>query len=380
MITNNGKQIIAKYLLGQAPAFATHIAAGCGSRPVFPGEDLSENPVLPSIDSLDFEVFRVPIIAKGFVRENGKENIVFKAEMPTNQRYLISEIGIYPAAQNSFSGKYDSKTMITFSPTEQWEYVKNGIAANLTLPSQPIDNNNTQRDIDTIEEAQYVNSEASIFNSSNRKLRQEPPRFTNRAVIVSGSSSYIGEEFQIEEGSSYLQNNQLNFDLSRNSTADKIKLAFSLISKENNNDNSPDNVRIILQFINNVSQINTNPPKASLNIDLTGEDFEYENGINRFYVTKDKTIGDFIKDDNFSFANINLIKIYASVLIENTPTDDYFIILDGIRLDNVSSSNPLYSLIGYNKIISENSLPILKQENTNNYIEYRFGIGVDLGG
>jgi hypothetical protein len=380
MITNNGKQIIAKYLLGQAPAFATHIAAGCGSRPVSPGEDLSENPVLPSIDSLDFEVFRVPIIAKGFVRENGKENIVFKAEMPTNQRYLISEIGIYPAAQNSFSGKYDSKTMITFSPTEQWEYVKNSIAANLTLPSQPIDNNNTQRDIDTIEEAQYVNSEASIFNSSNRKLRQEPPRFTNRAVIVSGSSSYIGEEFQIEEGSSYLQNNQLNFDLSRNSTADKIKLAFSLISKENNNDNSPDNVRIILQFINDVSQINTNPPKASLNIDLTGEDFEYENGINRFYVTKDKTIGDFIKDDNFSFANINLIKIYASVLIENTPTDDYFIILDGIRLDNVSSSNPLYSLIGYNKIISENSLPILKQENTNNYIEYRFGIGVDLGG
>jgi hypothetical protein len=34
-------------------------------------------------------------------------------------------------------------------------------------------------------------------------------------------------------------------------------------------------------------------------------------------------------------------------------------------------------MIGYNVITTQNGLPILKSENTNNYVEYRFGIGVD---
>ena len=33
MITNSGKELIAKFLLGQVPAFATHIAVGIGARP-----------------------------------------------------------------------------------------------------------------------------------------------------------------------------------------------------------------------------------------------------------------------------------------------------------------------------------------------------------
>ena len=38
MITNNGKEIIAKFLLGQAPAYATHIALGCGAKPNSTGD------------------------------------------------------------------------------------------------------------------------------------------------------------------------------------------------------------------------------------------------------------------------------------------------------------------------------------------------------
>ena len=34
MITNTGKSIIAKYLLGQAPAYASYIAIGCGATPL----------------------------------------------------------------------------------------------------------------------------------------------------------------------------------------------------------------------------------------------------------------------------------------------------------------------------------------------------------
>jgi hypothetical protein len=64
------------------------------------------------------------------------------------------------------------------------------------------------------------------------------------------------------------------------------------------------------------------------------------------------------------------------VINSGTPTDDYYVLLDGLRIDNVTVANPLYSLVGYNVISTDDGLPTLKKENTNNYIEYRFGIGV----
>ena len=68
MITNIGKNILAKYLVGQTQSYASHIAVGCGATPlasdgVFGDYSLKE--------SLDFEMFRVPIISRGFVNEDG---------------------------------------------------------------------------------------------------------------------------------------------------------------------------------------------------------------------------------------------------------------------------------------------------------------------
>ena len=33
MITNTGKEILSKYLIGTAPAYASYLAVGCGSKP-----------------------------------------------------------------------------------------------------------------------------------------------------------------------------------------------------------------------------------------------------------------------------------------------------------------------------------------------------------
>jgi hypothetical protein len=33
MITNIGKNLLAKYLVGQTPSYASHIAVGCGTNP-----------------------------------------------------------------------------------------------------------------------------------------------------------------------------------------------------------------------------------------------------------------------------------------------------------------------------------------------------------
>ena len=42
MITNTGKNILAKYLLGQAPAYASYIALGCGAKPLASDGELGD--------------------------------------------------------------------------------------------------------------------------------------------------------------------------------------------------------------------------------------------------------------------------------------------------------------------------------------------------
>jgi len=374
MITNQGKQLVAKFLLSQAPSYASYIAAGIGSRPL-----ATEDSVIISADkkSLDFEAFRVPISSKGFIKEDGVEKIIFKAEMPSEQRYQITELGIFPAINNSVAGNYDSKLLIAFTPSEQWSYFAEGSGSVVPYPNQALDSDNVNGNINSnMEDVLFINSDASIFNNENRKSRKEPPRFLNRSLMVSGSTSFLDEIFTPSSTSTSLENSSLSFDLSQNLPQDIIKIGFSLISKTSSNNTNPDNVKILVQFINNISGLTTNSPKASLRIDLSSSDFIYDGYVNR-YIVVEKTLSQITKEDNFSWSNVNYVKIYTSVLSAGVPTDNYYIIFDGIRLENVTSENPLYSMVGYNIIKTSDGDPILKSENTSNYIEYRFGIGVE---
>ena len=375
MITNNGKQLISKYLLGQAPSYGSYIAAGVGSKALSEEETI----IIPANkDSLDFEVFRVPITSKGFIKEDGVEKIIFKAEMPSEQRYQITELGVYPAIGNSVAGKYDSKLLISFTPNEQWSYFIGGSGSAVPYPNEALDSDNANSNLSTnLENILFINSDATIFNNEVRKDRNEPPRFLNRSLMVGGSTSFLSSTFISSANSASLENGNLSFDLGQNLPNDKLKIALSLVSRLNSLNENPDSVRIKLEFINNISGITSVSPKATLKISLTSEDFidEFDN-IKRYIIVQ-KTLSEFTKDDNFSWSNINYIKIYSTVIVDDEPSDDYYIIFDGIRLDNLTSENPLYSLFSYNIIKTEDAYPILKQENTSNYIEYRFGIGVD---
>jgi hypothetical protein len=122
MITTNGKNIVAKYLLNQAPEFASHIAVGVGGQ-AYPTS--SSATFSASVQSLEFEVARVPILSKGLLKEDGQEKIVFKAELPIEQRYQITELGLYPAATNAVAGNFDSRIISTFSNSEPWSYSNN---------------------------------------------------------------------------------------------------------------------------------------------------------------------------------------------------------------------------------------------------------------
>ena len=136
MITNTGKSIIAKYLLGQAPAYASYIAIGCGATPLDTADEIGD---YSTKTNLDFEMFRVPISSRGFVNEDGVDKIVLTAELPTEERYEISEIGIYSAGSNPSAGAYDSKTVFAFTQTENWQYVTASSAVAIDTESDALD-------------------------------------------------------------------------------------------------------------------------------------------------------------------------------------------------------------------------------------------------
>ena len=206
MITDKGKQIVAKYLLGQAPEFAAYLAAGVGNIPL--GESSSSSALyVQDRKNLDFEAFRVPILSKGFVNENGVEKIVFKAEMPSSQRYQITEVGVFPALGNSIANQYDSKLLMTFSTAESWLYgiTSASVVSASAVPEVTSLNSSTGSDITTSSRIFNFNTGDRIFNDSTRKQYLEPPRFLNKSLMIRGDNS-----------SYYVENSTFNFDFSQN--------------------------------------------------------------------------------------------------------------------------------------------------------------------
>jgi len=380
MITTNGKNIIAKYLLNQAPEFASHIAVGVGGR-AYPTS--SSATFTDDAKSLNFEVARVPILSKGLLKEDGQEKIVFKAELPLEQRYQITEIGLFPANKNEIAGTFDSKVISTFSNTEPWAYSNNENDSSTVLYIGPIPID--QVIVGNIDVSQsnffdilFINNNSPIFQYSERVLRGEQPRYLSRGMMVSGSTSIVSgvsaSSSLIDTSSSasyYAENNSINLNLGKNLPTDEIKLAFSIVSKarEGVEAQAPDHVKIRIEFLNNVSD---SPPKAYLNIAIQDTDID-----DMRYQVVTKRISDFTTNENFSWSAINAIRIYTCLHDDlNENTAEHFVIYDGLRFENVSSYNPLYSLVAAEYMKTLDSNPILKKENSTSYVEYRLGLGI----
>jgi len=380
MITTNGKNIIAKYLLNQAPEFASHIAVGIGGQ-AYPTSSSATFSL--DADSLEFEVARVPILSKGLLKEDGQEKIVFKAELPVEQRYKITELGLYPAAANAVAGNFDSRIISTFSNAEPWAYSNNQDDSGRVEYKGPLLIDTViPGDIETfllgsyiLEDFVFINSNSPIFEYSERINRGEPPRYLDKSLLVSGSTSVVSgvsaSSSLINASSSasyYIENNSISLNLGKNLPTDQIKLAFSVISTARSAP-APDNVKIRLEFLNNST---TSTSTAYVNIALEDTDIE-----SMRYQVVTKSLSEFTTDQNFSWSSVNGIRIYTCIHNNsNVQTGGHFVLYDGIRFENISSYNPLYSLVSgeYIKTLDQN--PILKRENSTSYIEYRFGIGV----
>lgn len=377
MITTNGKNIIAKYLLNQAPEFASHIAIGIGGNALSTSSSVS---FVQDAESLDFEVFRVPVLSKGLIKEDGVEKIIFKAELPTDQRFLITEVGLFPAETNKLAENYGSKIVSAFTQSEPWLYSQLGSSSVVSYIGPLPLNETSSGDVkDTYGELNipnpqyfYIDSNSPIFEFSERKDRKEPPRYLNKSLVTYGNSSVLDSSFDITAASAsasyYVENNSVNLNLGKNLPTDQIKIALSVISKDLLEENGvPENgARLRLELINNTA----GTPKAYINLSLTNAQLEYS----RHNVIT-KSLSDFtVTSSSFSWSNIDSIRIYSCV-VDATP-EEYFIIFDGIRFENISTPNPLYSLVAAEYLKTPDAYPVLKRENSTSYIEYRFGLGV----
>ncbi len=385
MITEKGKSIIAKYLIGQSPAYASYIAVGCGAKPLDTVDDFGD---YSDQKSLDFEMLRVPIISRGFVNEDGDDKIVLTAELPSDERYEITEVGVYSAGSNSFAGALDSRALFSFTQSENWEYHTETQATQIKIVYDPLDGTDEDNVINETEKVFQTNADNRLFTDNTRLDRNERCRFLNNIILMSGNSSKIQlvdgklsilPEWTIDQTtykSEHIHLNGNNIDLNRQSPTDELRLAFSVINKDGNATVNPKKVMLLLEFdsddAHNLGQY------ARFEVDITHTTGHASNDFstNRYFVIN-KQLQELTKSGSFSWTAVNTVKFSVCILDQDdNPSPDFYVALDALRIENTDNLNVLYGLVGYSVIKNVQARPIIKSANTTNFVEFRFNIGV----
>ena len=387
MITDKGKSIISKYLLGQIPSYGSYIAVGCGARPLEPYVS-GTLPDYSSKTELDFEMLRVPVSSKGIVNEDGISKIVLTAELPTEERYEITEVGLYSAGFNPITGSSNSKSLLSFTQFENWKV--NG-STTLNFVAEPLDDPlilNIIKDFFTINSQSLeldifqTNADNPIFLNDSRYLRNERSRFLNNMVVMRGNSStFTGSTGSLVGAGNFIQLSGTSMDLSKYSTSDELRLAFSVLNKDGNDadiNTSKIAVRILVEFL--ASTVPSAYARMEARVDHVNDDSASDFDVNRYFVVN-KELKDINITQGFPWKSVDTIKVYAQVLTgastANTVDDSYYIAIDALRIESKNNLNPAYGLTGYSVIRNADSLPIIKSPNTSNYIEFRFSVDVE---
>jgi len=444
MITDVGKEIISKYLLGQTPAYATHISIGCGAVPLDANDSPPSPTTLAEKTRMDFEMTRVPITSRGFVDDDGTTKVSLTAELPKENRYDITEIGLWSSGSNSLAKNFDSKMLFNFS--EDWQAHSTSISE-ITTPV-PL---GASGDITTSLKYFRASSSNVVFAIEDRKARREGPRFLDSKILLRGDSSIIqgaddswsgenpsysitnkqangttailttstahllnvGDTIVVDiatntfdgthvitartdttvsyalalsvgssattgtitwQESTHIHLNAINFDISKNSPSDKLLFAFSLIDQDSlGAGTEPDYVKILIEFYRNETSITSGYAKTEIYVD--GVDFTGDR-----YKVVEIPISDLITTPDFSSTQIRVARIFASVVYttggQQMASPIHYVELEGLRLENETTVNPVYAMSGYSVVRTTDGQPIYKYENTNNYIEFRFNLDV----
>lgn len=311
-----------------------------------------------------------------------RERMVFKAELPTDQRYEMTEIALYPAANNTLAGNFDSRVVAGFLTTEGWTYhdvsgslveSDNAISFITTSIGDTFGNIGSATFIDPVSastaNALFINSNNEIFTFFERQQRYETTRFYNRCLVVPGNMTSFSDDNMVLAGrQKYIFTNSIRLNLNENSPDDYIKFAISILSGEVDPNDPPAKVRLRFEFLDSLSG-----DKAIATELLESGDLSTER-----YKIISKQIKDFDLGTDFSWGRIDGIVIYAQTLNDEGEYDGSYVAFDGIRVDNENTQNPLYGMVAYSKLRNnfDEGQPILKTENSQGYIEYRMGVNI----
>ena len=269
----------------------------------------------PRIKSLEFESIRVPISSRGYVNDNGTNKIIFTAQLPSEERYEFTEIGIYSAGSNRSAGAFDSKTISAFSSNEGWELNANNTVSgpatnNLAFQEYDVSIINSSNNITATNPAIKIRTTNGIFANQARIDRYERTRYLDNVFLVRGDNCFIYDSGQpqlvIDQNDrKFLQLSSSVVDLSKNSSSDLLKLAFSIVSVNGGSGTVvPADTYVIVEFSNSDGL-----QSAKMQIKINQND--YDLASNR-YIIATKKIEELFYTSQFSWKTANTIKVYAS--------------------------------------------------------------------
>ncbi|MCF8135657.1 MAG: hypothetical protein K9J32_09250 [Synechococcus lacustris] len=282
--------------------------------------------------TLDYEMFRIPITSRGFDSESTINKVVLTGELPTQDRYLMTEIGIFSSGTNPTATTSDSRAVFTFTEGEGWEHHTSVSTTLVTSATQFQSSNvgtvNTASTLTASEDVFTLNSTNSIFDADAHKLSNAKPRNLSNFIIIRGDLSNINTSGAVwtatGEPHIHLTNQRFAFDA--NSSIDQLKLAFSVINRNPlsgaNAAVSPDNLYVMVEFSSSESETDSENQYARMQLTLTSTDFNNSTGTRYFVATK--TFGELLTSVGFTWDSVKVVKIYIEAgtvsTIDNTVT------------------------------------------------------------
>ena len=356
MITEAGKELIAKYLLGQVPSYASFISFGCGA---VEETDGSGNilPPDPNKQVMDFELIRVPITSRSYLVDEfvdasnnpvNRNVISLVGQLPFDEGMRVNEVAIWSDSTNALT-QSNSRIICAFTEQENWMWLDGTGRKAIEFLNNPLSGANAgdTSDVGDINPSDHPD----VFSCSN--LNQsllvgregQGTRFLNHTIMMRNDTTIFvdGKGVDLPDYSSY----------------DQLRFAFSFYSDQSVPSNPPSGkikVRFMKDpsFAETAATWNVGPEQWGLyNIaksDLGDASIEY--------------------GTNFSWKEVKWIQIEVTGM-----NADFYFAPDALRFDNVATQNPLYKMTGYTRL--ENDTFIEHQSGTNSYAQFRFELGAN---
>jgi hypothetical protein len=290
------------------------------------------------------------------------KQISLTAEITDAFRYDITELGLYSLGSNQYTNS-DSRILLNFTQTENWQYfdATNKLYSDITYTNSMTSTFTTTIPI-------FVSSDDNYWKANTyRKIRQEQPRLLGDALILPGAlSDYTSPTFT--STSDYINLQNPGVDLSTASSTDELRLAFSLVNAASSVTSTLiDSINIMFEFLSSNGQ-----DYARASFIKSDTSVAYGNR----YIVSSLPISSITTTTGFNWKDVSSVKVYCSVEVSGTPTDNFAIAIDGLRYENLTTANPLYALTAYTVVNNSSLNKINKKANTNNLVNFRLDLGI----